>query len=177
LFIGAGVFLDRLAGLAPGIRPAWLLQAVVTLMILAAGAPTLISQYRDGQRWDFRGAARWLEPQLVPGDIVYSDQPQVVSHYLPNREIFRLVADSVRLAEAARQVREHEAQALWIVAPAPSHAFRTNPGLTGLNDWVYGNCQLRTTVGVGRLDFRQNFLQVFRCPPLRSGRPGDPGRG
>jgi len=166
LFVGAGVFLDRLAGISLGVRPAWLLAAVVTFMILGAGTPTLISQYRDGQRWDFRGAARWLDGRLVPGDIVYSDQPQVMVHYLPGRQVFRLVADSARLARAARLVPQQGGQALWIVSPAPSHAFRTNPKLSGLDDWMYGNCQLRNTIGVGRVDFRQNFLQVYRCPPL-----------
>lgn len=167
LFIGAGVFLDRLIGSGLGIRPPWLVAAAVTAMIVASGTPTLISQYRDGQRWDFRGAARWLEHRLVPGDIVYSDQPQVVAHYLPGRPIERLVADSARLARAASIVRDQGGQALWIVSPAPSHAFRTNPRLSSLNDWVYDRCQLRTTIGVGRVDFRQNFLQVYRCPPAR----------
>jgi Dolichyl-phosphate-mannose-protein mannosyltransferase len=176
LFIGAGVFLDRLIGIGVAVRPSWLVPTAVTLMILAAGTPTLVSQYRDGQRWDFRGAARWLEGQLEPGDIVYSDQPQVMLHYLPGRQVYRLVADSTRLGRAARLVPERGGEALWIVAPAPSHAFRTNPKLSSLNDWMYENCQLRNTIGVGRVDFRQNFLQVYRCPPLRpvpaaAGRP------
>lgn len=168
LFIGAGVFLDRLIGLCAGVRPPWLVAAAVTIMILAAGAPTLISQYRDGQRWDFRGASRWLQPRLEAGDVIYSDQPQVVGHYLPGKPVARLVADPDRLALARQVVRQNGGEALWIVAPAPSHAFRTNPRLNTLNDWIYGNCQLRHTVGVGRVDFRQNFLQIFRCPPATS---------
>jgi uncharacterized membrane protein len=173
LFIGAGVFLDRLVDIGLGIRPAWLPAAAVTFMILAAGAPTLISQYRDGQRWDFRGAARWLDGRLVPGDIVYSDQPKVMLHYLPGREVHRLVADSARLARSARLVPQQGGQALWIVSPAPSHAFRTNPKLNSMSTWMYDNCQLRNTIGVGRVDFRQNFLQVYRCPPLNSAPASD----
>ena len=167
LFIGAGVFLDRLAGLESGFRPRWLLSAAVATMICAAGAPTLVSQYRDGRRYDFRGSARWLGERLGPADIVFSDQPKVVTHYLPGRKVERLIADSARLAEAARVSRQSEpAGALWIVKPAPSHAFRTNPRIGSLNDWIYANCQLRNTLGVGRLDFRQNFLQIYRCPPV-----------
>ena len=60
LFLAAGVFLDRLCRVEWQARPAWLVPATVTLMILAAGAPTLISDYRDGRRFDFRGAAQWL---------------------------------------------------------------------------------------------------------------------
>lgn len=166
LFIGAGVFLDRLVNNGSGMRPAWLPAAAVTAMILASGAPTLVSQYWDGQRWDFRGAARWLDERIVRGDIVFSDQPQVVTHYLAGRQVYRLVADSVRLNRASNLVHEGGGQALWIVAPAPSHAFRTNPKLSSLTFWIYHNCQLRNTIGVGRVDFRQNFLQVYRCPPV-----------
>jgi hypothetical protein len=166
LFIGAGVFLDRLSRSGSGLRPGWLLSAAVTLMILAAGAPTLISQYRDGQRWDFRGAARWLDERLSRGDIIYSDQARVVAHYLPDKRVTRLVADPDRLIRARSVVRQEGGEALWIVAPAPSHAFRTNPRLSTLNDWIYDNCQLRSTIGVGRVDFRQNFLQIFRCAPV-----------
>ena len=91
LFIGAGVFLDRLVGLDSTLRPRWLLAALVAAMIFAAGAPTLISQYRDGRRWDFRGAAHWLDERLAPGDVVISDQPLVLAYYLPGRDVQRLI--------------------------------------------------------------------------------------
>jgi hypothetical protein len=167
LFIGTGVFLDRLVGADSGLRPRWLLPAAVGAMIFASGAPTLISQYRDGRRWDFRGAARWLDERLTPGDVIYSDQPVVVAYYQPGRTVQRLVADPARLAQAGLAARQSDpAGVLWIVAPAPSHAFRTNPRIGSLNDWIYSNCQLRNTLGVGRVDFRQNFLQIYRCPPV-----------
>ena len=35
-----------------------------------------------------------------------------------------------------------------------------------MTGWIYENCQLRNTVGVARLDFRQNQLQVYRCPSV-----------
>jgi Dolichyl-phosphate-mannose-protein mannosyltransferase len=173
LFIGAGVFLDRLAGGDSRLRPRWLLSATVAAMILAAGAPTLISQYRDGRRWDFRGAASWLDARLEPGDVVFSDQPWVTSYYLPGRQVQRLVADPTLLSQAAKALQQAgRGGALWIVMPAPSHAFRTNSKLPSLNDWMYDRCQLRNTIGVGRIDFRQNFLQVYRCPPLSPGAVG-----
>jgi len=58
---------------------------------------------------------------------------------------------------------------LWIVAPAPSHAFRANLKSGGLIGWIYDNCQLRNTLGVGRVDYRQEYLQVYRCPPAPQG--------
>jgi 4-amino-4-deoxy-L-arabinose transferase-like glycosyltransferase len=167
LFIGAGVFLDRLAGVDLGLRPRWLVSAVVMAMIIAAGAPTLISQYRDGRRWDFRGVARWLDGRILPDDVVFSDQFQTLGYYLPGRDVQRLRGDPTPLIESERALHQSgRGGSLWIVAPAPSHAFRTNPKLGSLNQWLYDNCQLRNTVGVGRVDFRQQYLQIYRCPPM-----------
>ena len=75
-FIAAGILLDRVAGLEWELRPRWLLAALVTTMIVAAGAPTLLSQYLDGRRYDFRGVARWLGPQLGPGDVGVPTRPR-----------------------------------------------------------------------------------------------------
>jgi hypothetical protein len=165
-FIGTGVFLDRLASVDWNLRPRWLLAAAVMTIMIAHDMPTLISQYRDGRRWDFRGAARWLEEQQASGDVIYSDQYQVLQHYLPGTEIQRLRGDAAPVMQAARELRDAGGRnALWIVMPGPSHAFRTNPKLGALKGWLYQNCQLRNTIGVGRLDFRQNLLQIYRCPP------------
>jgi hypothetical protein len=65
--------------------------------------------------------------------------------------------------------RSGEEPALWLVAPAPSHAFRGNLKRGGVLGWIYENCQLRNTLGVSRIDFRQQYLQVYRCPPAKSG--------
>jgi hypothetical protein len=165
-FIGAGVFLDRLAGTEWNLRRRWLVAAVVMAIMIAHDAPTLISQYRDGRRWDFRGTAQWLEQQRAPGDVVYSDQYQVLQHYLPGAEVQRLRGDAEPVVESARQLQAAGGRnVLWVVMPGPSHAFRTNPNLGTLKGWLYLHCQLRNTIGVGRLDFRQNLLQVYRCPP------------
>jgi hypothetical protein len=164
-FIGAGVFLDRLTEPECGLSPRWLLPATVAAMIIAAGAPTLLSDYRDGRRYDFRRAARWLEPHLAPGDVVFSDQHMVLAHYLPGKRVQQLRPNPASLTASVRGLQQSgRGEAVWIVAPAPSHAFRTNLKAGGLLDWIYDNCQVRSTLGVGRVDFRQQYLQIYRCP-------------
>jgi dolichyl-phosphate-mannose-protein mannosyltransferase len=166
-FIGGGVFLDQLSRASWNVRPRWLLPATVTALIITAGVPTLISQYRDGRRWDFRGVARWLNGNLLaPEDVVYSDQPQVLAHYLPGTQVHPLRADTARLVKSVRLLRgEGYKGALWVILPAPSHAFRTNAKLGVLNRWIFDHCQERNSIGVTRVDFRQHFLQIYRCPP------------
>ena len=164
-FLGAGVFVDRLYRSYQGLRPRWLLPAAVVAVIIAAGVPTLISDYRDGRRYDFRAGARWLAPRLQPADMVFSDQPMVLAHYLPRTEVQRL-RNREPLEQSVRELRQAgRGGVLWVVAPAPSHAFRTNLKRGGLIGWMYGNCQLRQTMGVGRVDLRQQYLQIYQCPP------------
>jgi hypothetical protein len=165
-FIGAGVLLDRLAEVDWDLRPRWLLSATLAAIVIASGAPTLISQYRDGRRHDFRSAARWLDERLGPGDIVFSDQFRVLTHYLPGTPVRPLVADTASLMESMH-VLEASGQrgSLWIVAPYSAQGgHQTTANLSGLKRWIFGNCQLQNVVGVARLDFRIKELQIYRCP-------------
>ena len=162
-FIGAGAFLDRLFEVDWKLPTRWLLPATVAALVIVAGAPTLVSDYRDGRRFDFRGVAHWLEPQLGPGDAIFSDQPIVLAHYLPGREVQRLRIPAPLIQSVRELSQGGDGKALWIVAPAPSHAFRTNLKRGGLINWIYDHCQLRNTLGKGRVDFRQQYLQVYRC--------------
>jgi hypothetical protein len=162
MFIAAGVLLDHVAGVEWGVRPRWLVAAVLTVLIVAAGAPTLISQYRDGRRYDFRGAALWLQDRIAPGDVVVSDQSEVTTYYLAGRKAERLVADPQLLTRTVEGLPD--GRSLWIIAPYSAQGgHRTNPKLGGLKTWIYDNCRLRHVVGVARLDFRVNELQIYQC--------------
>jgi 4-amino-4-deoxy-L-arabinose transferase-like glycosyltransferase len=168
-FLAAGVFLDQIAATDWKVRPHWLITATIVTIFVAAGVPTIISDHRDGRRYDFRGAARWLERRLRPGDVVFSDQYMVLAHYLPTTDVQRL-RELTPLDETARELEEKGGTGvLWLVAPAPSHPFRTNLKRGGLIDWIYDHCQLRHTQGVGRVDLRQHYLQVYRCPAAPPG--------
>jgi hypothetical protein len=39
----------------------------------------------------------------------------------------------------------------------------------GMINWIYENCQLRNGIGVGRIDFRQDYLHIYRCPSAVTG--------
>ena len=54
------------------------------------------------------------------------------------------------------------------MAPAASHAFRATLKEGGLRQWIYDNCQLQNTLGRGRVDLRQHYLQIYRCPPFQA---------
>ena len=169
-FLAAGLFLDSLCRV-DWRHPAWLVPATVAVMMLTTGLPTVISDYRDGRRFDFRGAAQWLTREMKTGDIVFSDQPMVLQHYLPDTRVLHLQQDPAPLADSLRSVEGAGHSSLWLVAPAASHAFRATLKEGGLRHWIYSSCQLENTLGRGRIDLRQQYLQVFRCP---TGRPAGP---
>jgi mannosyltransferase len=174
-FLAAGAFLDRLFAVDWALRPRWLLPITVLLVIISAGAPSLVSEYMNGRRYDFRSMAHWLQPRITTGDIVYSDQPKVLAHYLPGTPVQHLQADTVSLAQSMAALQKKQSgEALWIVAPSQGHKFRPSLKGGGLIDWMYQRCRLRNTTGKGRVDFRQQYLQIYRCPRARSEalRPG-----
>ena len=128
---------------------------------------------RKIRRYDFRGVAESLRGNLEPKDIVFSDQPRVLAHYLPGTQVQPLRADTTALLHSVGLLRREGYQgALWMIPPAPSHAFRTNPRLGALNRWIFDHCRVRNSIGVARVDFRQHFLQIYRCPPEAWAHPG-----
>jgi hypothetical protein len=164
-FIGAGAFFARLFEVDWNRIPRWVVPTTLLSVIVMSGVPTIISDYRDGRRYDFRGVAHWLKKHMTPGDPVYSDQPVVMAHYLPDVEVEHLRHDTTAFEQWVDSHQPGMPGALWVVAPAPSHAFRTSLRKGGLIKWLFSNCQLRYSRGVGRMDLRQNYLHVYRCPP------------
>jgi 4-amino-4-deoxy-L-arabinose transferase-like glycosyltransferase len=169
-YLGVGIFLDQLFRLETPFRPRWLLPATMAAILVAAGAPTLLSDTRDGRRYHFRSAAHWIAARLGRTDIVFSDQPMVLAHYLPRHPVRHLRQDLGLLKEAMGELREAgHGGVLWIVAPAASHAYRPTMRQGGMIAWIYENCQLRNNIGVGRIDFRQQYLHIYRCPSAMPG--------
>jgi hypothetical protein len=169
-YLAAGFFVDQLFRMESPLRPRWLLPAIMLAICIAAGAPTLISDALDGRRYDFRSSARWIAPRLTPADIVFSDEPMVTAYYLPQHPVRHLRKDLGLLKRGMGELRQAgRGGALWIVAPAPSHAYRPNLKEGGMIDWIYENCQLRNSIGVGRIDFRQDYLHIYHCPSAKPG--------
>jgi len=176
-YLTAGYFVDQLFRTDTPFRPRWVLPTFVLLTAIAFGAPTLVSDLREGRRYDFRGAARWLVARVSPADIVYSDQPMVTAHYLPEHEVRHLRKDLSLLTGAMDQLRQDgRGGALWLVVPAPSHAYRPNLKEGGMINWIYGHCWLRSSTGVGRVDFRQDYLHIYYCRPSASPEVPPPSR-
>jgi hypothetical protein len=169
-FIAAAAFLDRFAGIDRFFAPHGILTAAILALVLSDNVPVLLSNYLDGSRADFRSGAQYVEAHRREGDVVFSDQFPVLQHYLPGVHVLPMTRNPASLARYLTEAQEKVPTAtLWSVSlVAPRGGFRTH-SLPRLSSWIFANCQLAATFGVPRLDFRQNELQVYRCPPA----PGD----
>jgi hypothetical protein len=172
-FIGAAIFLDQVTRIPVEAWTKRLLATTVLAVLLASNVPGLWSQYRDGGRPDFRAAAAYLKQQLGPDDAIVSDQSRTLKHYLPDARITPLRRRPEKIRASLEDVQqEAPGGRLWIVVQASLRAgFKNHKlGLGPIADWVYGSCQLQHTVEQPRLDFRNNGLQIFRCP-IGTGQP------
>ena len=164
------------SGSRRALRPRWLLSAAVGLMIFADGAPTLISQYRDGKRYDFRGASRWLDERMATRRCRssrispkwwrticrggrYGDwSPTRYDSPTPRTRCTKVAAAGY--CGSSRRRRRTRS------GPTRSYA--------SLNDWIYGSCQLRNTlIGVWPSD-RISGKSTADLPvaPVAAARPG-----
>lgn len=165
-FIGGAAFLDRLAANDHSLLPRGVLTLGVAALVISDNLPVLASHYLDGSRADFRAAARYVDVHRGAGDVVFSDQQPVTQHYLPGMVVRPMTRNPKSLEEALIEARQATpGAALWTVAlVAPRGGFRTH-SLPRVSTWIYKHCRLSATFGVPRLDFRQNELQIYRCPP------------
>ncbi len=165
IFLAAGFFLDRLATVGPDAFRRRLVSTTCLGLLLAASAPQLLSQYRDGGRADFRAAARHVELHGRRGDLVMSSQASVLAHYLPDIPTVDLNYDPAVLAGATRQLLDSSPDAtLWVVALILRRGGFNDQGLGSASAWLRTRCQLSASFAVSRLDYKHNELQVYRCP-------------
>jgi predicted small integral membrane protein len=169
-FIAGAAFLDRFAATDRFLTPHGLLTAAIAALVISDNVPVLLSNYLDGSRADFRSGAQYVKAHMQAGDVVFSDQYPVLQHYLPGVDVLPMTRNPASLARYLSEAQQKVPTAsLWSVAlVAPRGGFRTH-SLPRVSSWIFANCQLAATFGIPRLDFRQNELQVYRCPP----EPGD----
>jgi hypothetical protein len=163
-YIAGGYFIDRLAAreLRCSIRTIAALVAVA--IVLAEAAPRILSHYRDGSRLDLRGAARYVRDHLQESDVVLSDQQWTAAHYLPEISVGEFTRDPAELSVQLRSARAGNPQGrLWIIATVLRRGGFSSSDLAGATEWVRGQCRLRLALGVSRLDFKFNQVQVYIC--------------
>lgn len=127
---------------------------VWVVVVCGLGLPRLVSYYADGNRPDYRTAARFVAEHQRPGDRMASVAPGMLRHYepgLPRGAILPLDAPAANLRRLSR-----ESGRLWIILQA---------GRTGWDDetqdWLGHHCSLELLVRSRRFDYSEFVVGVF----------------
>lgn len=149
--IGIGWIAERLDVLARPAAIAWM------LVVAALPAPGLASCVADGNRHDYRAAARFVGDHLEPGDIVATPTPRILHHYDDRlgRSIPLGLDDPTIALE--RQLAEEPNARIWVVWAT---------GRSGMEEphrrWFAEHCVEEAHMGARRFDYHEFTLHVFR---------------
>ncbi len=169
-FMAAAWFIARLAepGMAAG--HGRLVSATCLAVALAAGAPRLVSHYRDGSRPDLRAGAGYIAEHAAPGDAIVADQSQLVRYYLPGRAVGSLRRDAAALGQVMAGLRDTmPAGTLWIVTTRRWRGGFNDLDLGAAAPWIAAHCGLKLARGAPRIDYKHDEVQVYRCAAAEAG--------
>ncbi len=133
---------------------------VVTALLLLP-LDSFASYYQDGNRHDYRSAAKFIETHLQPGDLVAADSPGVLGYYLPvpiqtagrpSSTAARTVATLTKLASQGTRV--------WYVC-----RFAREEPAPNVDRWFWRNAIRMLRVKRKRYDYHENILDVYLFNP------------
>ena len=172
-------FLASGAGAASLISGPWRRERFLLVTLLALVfvplMPSLVSYYRDGNRRDYRAAARYVGERLKAGDRVVCESHAILQYYLkvnpmPEqadrlKEMPVIEADPAIKGERLERLAD-QAQRLWVIVPARALDAKGfySEDLKALIE-RYG--RLETSIGKSRFDFHDNHLNVYLAVTAR----------
>ena len=180
-FVSAALFLGRCWERGGGNVGARLATAGLFMVLLAGPVPSLMSQYMDGGRHDFRSPATVILEAASPGDVVFADQHELSLHYLGGAEGLSFDGfrrDPDELADTLAGLTEGgSGDDLWIVAEFMARGGFGDKSLEEAGPWVRANCREWAVFGAPRLDFKVNETRLYRCPAAGIGITSAEGAG
>ncbi len=151
-----GSVFELLHARAPAAARVWFVVACLLNL------PGVLSYFKDGNRHDFRTAARLMEPRVRPDDRLSGIDFLVLTHYSPSIARLRQVDLGSSGVEPLVQMREMTGQPgrVWFVFA------RGRAGLPeDLRAWLGRNCRHEIEVRNTRLDYRDWAVDVFLWDP------------
>lgn len=133
------------------------LAVAVTGAILLMPLPSFASYYQDGDRKDYRAAAKFIEEHLEPGDTVAADIPGCLGYYLdvPVESGHRIVSDP-DAAMAALTRLATGGQRVWYVCRYARDVLRPDA-----DRWLWRHAVRMRRIRKKRFDYHENILDVY----------------
>ncbi len=130
--------------------------AVVLLLILAGGAPSVISYFSDGMRFDYRPA--YASIARDPSNLAVIGWPAIVQdQYAPKMRRYELRPDVAYLDRILES--EHE---VWAVVSVKRYGIASDLGSVTAG-WLAHHCRIVAAYERPRFDFRMYRVELHRC--------------
>ena len=141
------------------LRPASTLTATAWIAaVLCFSLPNVASFYRDGSRYDFRTAARYIDKHLQPGDRIAAISSGTLKYYMSCSEPIIGLPDSNPLS-SLKELSKSPGR-LWIVLQCGRAGYASD-----LDHWLGLHCFHELKVRAVRFDYYDFTVNVFLCAP------------
>jgi hypothetical protein len=129
--------------------------SVVTAFLLLP-LPSFVSHYIDGNRHDFRTAAKLIEAHYQTGDLVLADWSGILKHYVPFQVGY--MGDLQQGTEAISQLEQavSSGKRLWLVYTLARQEFPTD-----VDRWLWNNGVRMLRIKKKRFDYHENITDVY----------------
>ena len=134
-----------------------LLGAGIVIAAVLLPIPSFVSHYADGNKKDYRGAARYISQHWRDGDIVAADSNGLLAFYL-KRDVLpvrRPGFSGKQCIEELQKLRS-SGKRVWFVC----RYAREEPD-TGVDQWMWRNAVRHLRLKRQRIDFYQNIVDVY----------------
>ena len=129
----------------------------VVAAVLLLAVPSFASYYQDGNRKDYRTAARFIQEHAHGDDLIAADTPGAMAYYL-NREVLsvpRPTSAPQECVEALGQLARRGTR-IWYVC----RLAREEP-VSQVDRWFWQNAVRMLRIKQKRFDYHENILDVY----------------
>lgn len=133
--------------------------------VLLLALPSFASYYQDGNRKDYRAAARFVQEHAHDDDLIAADTPGALAYYL-SREVLsvpRPTSAPQECVEALGQL-EQRGERIWYVC-----RFAREEPAPEVDRWFWQNAVRMLRIKQKRFDYHENILDVYL---FNADRPG-----
>jgi hypothetical protein len=128
----------------------------VLALIVAGGAPSIVSYFTDGLRFDYRPAYARIaaEQPRIP---VFAWPTALQAEYGPNLRALELRPDPVYLQEQLAASGQ-----MWVVISRKRYGIAGDEGRV-VEQWIDASCRIVDTYERPRFDYRLYRVELYRC--------------
>ncbi len=172
LFVGS-VYRDVYAYYVTALLPLWFLligaalyrlenelsrivAAGIVILLIASVTPSIVSNLRDGTRFDYRPAYDYIQ-EHGHEDPVFGTPRAAAKYYAPDLDFHEL---TMRPDQLQQSYDSHES--IWVIASYRRYGFLNDPS-GSIERWLWDHCKIAHKYEKVRFDFRRYAAHLHVC--------------